>query len=93
MEKKDPILATVSQLSWSHVVELLPIKEENKRNYYINLCITRKLSVRELKDEIKNNAYERLINKPNKIEIILPQKSVSFLEQMKNPILIEKYKK
>lgn len=76
-------------LTWTHIKELLPIKEENKRNYYINLCIAKKLSSRELIKEIKNNSYERLINKPNKIEIITPQKNPSFLEQMKNPILIE----
>lgn len=76
-------------LNWSHYRELLPIQEENKRNYYINVCITKNLSKRELIKEIKNNAYERLINKPNKIEIISSQKNPSFLEQMKNPILIE----
>lgn len=81
--------ATVSRISWSQVVLLLPIAEENKRNYYINLCITKNLSVRELAKEIKNNSYERLIEKPDKIEIIVPQKPMYFLEQMKNPILIE----
>ena len=29
-------LATVSQLSWSIICVLLPIKDENKRNFYIN---------------------------------------------------------
>lgn len=84
-----PKCATVSRISWSQVVLLLPIAEENKRNYYINLCITKNLSVRELAKEIKNNSYERLIEKPDKIEIIVPQKPMYFLEQMKNPILIE----
>ena len=26
-------------LTWSHYSNLLPVKDENKRNYYINLCI------------------------------------------------------
>ena len=64
-----PILATVSQVSWSIISVLLPTKDINKRNYYINLCIKNNLSVRELKQEIKSNSYERLINKPDKIEI------------------------
>ncbi len=43
--------ATVSpQLTWNHIQELISIKEENKRNYYINLCITRNLSIRELRN-------------------------------------------
>lgn len=76
-------------LSWSQIRELLPIKEEKKRNYYINLCITKNLSVRELKQEIKNYSYERLINKPDKIEIITPTFKYSLLDSMKNPIIIE----
>ncbi len=26
----------VGQLTWSHIIKLLPIKNENERNYYIN---------------------------------------------------------
>lgn len=59
----------MSQLSWPIVCILLSMKEENKRNYYINLCIKNNLSTRELRKEIKSNSYERLIDKPDKIEI------------------------
>lgn len=45
---------TMSQkLSWSYYV-ILPIKEESKRIYYINLAIQNTLKVRELINEIKN---------------------------------------
>ena len=54
------------QLSWSHYQELLPIKDENKRNYYINLSITNNLSKRKLREEIKNKSYERLLEKSTK---------------------------
>ena len=27
------------QLSWTHIRKLLPIKDENKRNYFINLVL------------------------------------------------------
>lgn len=43
-----PILALVEQLSWTNMKVLLPIKDENKRNYYINLCIEKNLSNRAL---------------------------------------------
>ena len=80
--------ATLSHLlSWSHYSNLLPIKDENKRNYYINLCIKNNLSVRELRKEIKSNSYERLVDKPNKIDIIIPSKP-SITTDMKNPIII-----
>ena len=64
----------VAQLSWTLIAILLPIKDENKRNYYINLCIKNNLSKRELIREIKSNSYERLIDKPEKIDIITPTK-------------------
>ena len=75
------------QLTWSHYKELIYIKDENKRNYYINLCLKNNLSKRELINEIKSNSYERLIDKPNKIEIETP-KTYSITTDMKNPIII-----
>ena len=75
------------QLSWTHIRKLLPIKDENKRNYFINLCIKNNLSERELTREIKSNAYERLVDKPDKINIIVPVKQ-SITTDMKNPIII-----
>lgn len=56
------------QLSWTHYRYILPIKEEGKRNYYINLVIQNALSVTELKEAIKNNSYERL-TKADKVYI------------------------
>ena len=82
---KSPPVA--DQLSWTHYRELLPIKDENRRNYYINLCIKNNLSKRELINEIKSNSYERLIDKPNKIDIIIPNKP-TITTNMKNPVII-----
>ena len=51
-----PILRTVSEeLSWTHYRYLLPIKNENERNYYINQAVLNNLSVKEL---IKSKACE-----------------------------------
>ncbi len=82
-----PILGPLGQLSWSHYRYLISIKDENKRNYYINLYIKNNLSKRELIKEIKSNSYERLIDKPEKIDIIVPTK-YSVITDMKNPIII-----
>jgi len=77
-------------ISWSHVIELLPIKNENKRNYYINLINKNNLSVRKLKEEIKNKAYERLDNKAKEnIEIITEDKSIPIMDFIKDPLLID----
>ena len=82
-----PILGTACQLSWSYYRYLISIKDENRRNYYFNLIIKNHLSVRELRQEIKNNSYERLVNKPDKIDILVPIK-YSITTDMKNPIII-----
>ena len=67
-------VGTVSQqLSWSHYYIILSIKDEIKRNYYINISIKQCLSVRQLKEKIKNQEYERLEYKDN-IEIITDNK-------------------
>ena len=74
-----PKLAPVAQLSWTNITILLPIKDENKRNYYINLCIERNLSKRQLLEEIKSNSYERLVNKPKHIELVSQKKNTLLL--------------
>ena len=76
-------------MSWTIIRTILPIKDENKRNYYINLCITNNLSKRELEREIKNNLYERLEHKPDKIDIIVPSKVQSITDNFMNPILLK----
>ena len=85
-----PIVGPVAQqLTWTNICKILPIKDENKRNYYINLCITNNLSKRELEREIKNNSYERLEHKPDKIDIIVPSKVQSITDNFMNPILLK----
>ena len=55
--------ATMShQLTWSHYSELLPVNNIDKINYYIKITEEQNLSVRKLRDKIKNNEYERLDN-------------------------------
>ena len=86
-------LQTVSaKLSWSHYTELLSIDDINKINYYIKITEDQNLSVRELRNRIKSNDYERLDNE-TKIKLINKEKA-SVKELIKNPILIKnKYNK
>ena len=85
-----PIVDTLCpQLTWSIIRTLLPIVDINKRNYYINLCIENKLSVRELKREIKSNSYERLEHKLDKIDIVVPTNVSAITNYFKNPILLK----
>jgi len=47
-----------SQLSWSHFIEILPLETEKARLYYANDAITKKLGIRELRNQISRKAYE-----------------------------------
>ena len=54
-------MQTVSALlSWSHYVELLSIDNIDEINYYIMITEQQNLSVRQLREKIKNKEYERL---------------------------------
>ena len=86
--KKSQPLAVL--LTWSNICLLLPIKNENKRNYYINMCIKKNLSKRELQKEIKNNSFERLslADKEN-IKLISDKNEVlTIKDTLKDPVLI-----
>ena len=61
MIQKSPTLSDL--LSWSHYVELLPIENVGEINYYIKITEQQNLSVRQLRERIKNKEYERLDKK------------------------------
>ena len=84
-----PNIGSLSQhfITWTHLRYILSIKEENKRNYYINLVNDNNLSVRELRKQIKNSAYERLDNKV-KGNIVLNEK-ISPVDLIKGPLLLD----
>lgn len=79
----------MSQLSWSIIAELITIKDISKRNYYVNLTVSKSLTVRTLRKEIKLNSYERLLNKNDNIELIVPSKKLEIRDNLKNPIILE----
>ena len=80
--------STVStKLTWSQYVELLPIKNENKLWYYLNICIKYNIGVRELRYRIKSKEYER-ISESAKIKLI-ENEQPSLPDLVKNPILIK----
>ena len=86
-----PIVDTLCpQLSWSHYRFILPIKNENERNYYINQVIINNLSVRDLRREIKNKSFDRLSYKDKtNIEIINDNNKITIEDMIKNPIILK----
>ena len=83
-QKSQPV---VDHLSWSHYTILLPLKDINKINYYVNQVITYKLSKRQLIEKIKNNEYERLDdNAKNKLK---SQEELKINDFIKNPVVLK----
>ena len=78
-----------SNITWTHLKHLLPIRDQNKMNYYINMCISNNLSVRKLIELMKSNSYERLSYKGD-IEIIANGNSLTIESMLKDPIIIVK---
>ena len=74
------------KLSYSHYCELIWNDNFNKINYYINISIVQNLSVRQLREKIKLNEYERL-PEDSKNKLISKDKS-TVVDFVKNPIII-----
>ena len=67
---KDKIVSTLSaQLSWSHFVEILQVKDPLAREFYAQMCRIERWSVRALRAKIDSMLFERtaLSKKPEKL--------------------------
>lgn len=54
------IVATLSrQLSWSHFIEIIPLKSDLEREFYAQLCCVENWSVRTLREKIRSMLFER----------------------------------
>ena len=75
------------KLTWSHWYEMLSFGDINKIVYYVNQCEAYNLDVRELRNRIKSNEYERLpIDTKNKLK---SKGKVNVIDFVKNPIHIK----
>ncbi len=66
----DQILASLSQeLSWSHFIELLPLKDPLARDFYAEMCRIERWDVRTLRQKIGGMLYQRtaLSKKPQAV--------------------------
>src|SRR5574344_1823950 len=58
--RNQKVSALPTQLTWSHFIELLILKNFNEINYYIILSQNQNITYRELHSKIKSQEYERL---------------------------------
>ena len=76
-----------AKLSWSHYCEVLWF-EDNKFQYYVKITELNNLSIRELRQKIKSNKYERL-PEDTKNKLITNNRKTSVIDFVKNPIMIK----
>ena len=80
--------ATMShQLNWSHYVEILKFNDINEINYYIYITESYNLSVRELREKIKNKEYQRLDD--NTKSKLVNKEELDIRDSIKNLIVIK----
>jgi len=53
------VVSLIRQLTWTHFIALLPIKNDLQREFYTEMCRIEKWSVRVLRDKIDSMLYER----------------------------------
>jgi predicted nuclease of restriction endonuclease-like (RecB) superfamily len=82
------VVSLIRQLSWTHILAILPIEDPLKREFYIEMCKLERWSVRTFRERIQSMLYERtaISRKPDetiKNELVLLKD-----EQKINPDLV-----
>jgi len=53
------VVSLIRQLSWTHILAVIPIEDPLKRDFYIEMCHLEKWSVRTFRNRINSMLYER----------------------------------
>ena len=77
----------VANLNWSHCILLLPLKDIEKINYYINQIKKYNLSKRQLQEKIKSKEYERLDDETK--QKLIEKEDNKIEDFIKHPIIIK----
>ena len=91
------IVATLSQqLSWSHIVEIIKLKDQLKREFYITMSINEGWSVRQLSGRINSMLFERtaISKKPeetivNDLQKLRNEKDMSIDLFLRDPYMLD----
>ena len=55
------VVSLIRQLSWTHFIALIPLKDPLQREYYAQMCSLEGWSVRTLRERIDSMLYERTV--------------------------------
>ncbi len=90
------VVTLLRQLSWSHFLALIPLKEALRRDFYAEMCRAQRWSVRQLRQHIDSMLYERtaLSRRPDtvieaQIEALREQDALSTDLVLKAPYVLD----
>ena len=87
----EQIVVTASrQLSWSHFVEILPLKDDLQREFYLTFAASERWSVRRLRKEIDGMLFERTAISGKPDEFIKKELSTLRDDNVMSPDLVFK---
>ena len=87
----EKIVATASrQLSWSHFVEILPLKDDLQREFYLTFAASERWSVRRLREQIDGMLFERTAISGKPDEFIKKELSTLRDDNVMSPDLVFK---
>ncbi len=78
------VVSLTRQLSWTHIVAIIPLKSEEQRNFYIQKITDEKWSTRHTRKQIATKAYERTLVANTQ----LPTEIVETKNLFKDPYLL-----
>lgn len=66
---REIVVSLIRQLTWTHFIALIPLKDRLQREFYAEMCRIERWSVRELRSRIDSMLFERtaISRKPEKL--------------------------
>lgn len=93
---ENALTTLLSKLSWSHIVEIMKLKDALKREFYLTLCENEGWSVRELSSRIDSMLFERTAISEkgeetiyNDLKMLREQKTMSVELFLKDPYMLD----
>ena len=84
------VASVMRQLSWTHILQVLPLKDDLQREFYLTLASSERWSVRHLRKEIDGMLFERTAISGKPDEFIKKELSTLRNDNVMSPDLVFK---
>lgn len=82
------VVSLTRQLTWTHIITLLPIKDKLQRNFYAEMCRIESWTVKTLRDKIDSMLFERTAISRQPDELIQNELAQLRMENRVTPDLV-----